>query len=360
MMSRVQVLAYILLLILISCSRGEKDSRLEAINCRITDNPQLAISMLDSIDKGRLSERNKHYYDLLRIKSRDNSYQKYESDSLILDVIDYYSSAKDLPEYAESLYYGGRVYSDLGDYPTALCYFQDVLDLLDENIRDRNGNRIEFRSNVISHITYILLNLRLYNEAKKYLYELIEIDDITEKGVDKISDLNWLIWLYEKTGQTDSAIYFSQQALRISDMRDAPQFVEVSANLAGLYLKAGEIDSARSIIRDVIGVTDSLNRNYILSIASKVYEKANIMDSAYWCAKEIIYSKSDNNKRDGYSMLLSKSLINKSPSDSIVKYVKDFSSLLDKQYGENESQEALIQTTRYNYRQHEEKLEKAE
>lgn len=49
---------------------------------------------------------------------------EHTSDSLILDVIDYYSSNDDRNLYPEVLYYGGRVYSDLGDYPTSLSYFR--------------------------------------------------------------------------------------------------------------------------------------------------------------------------------------------------------------------------------------------
>ena len=58
------------------------------------------------------------------IKAADKAYIAHASDTGILRVVDYYRAHPDSTLYAESLYYAGRVYSDLGDSPTALKYFQ--------------------------------------------------------------------------------------------------------------------------------------------------------------------------------------------------------------------------------------------
>ena len=62
------------------------------------------------------------------MKIADKNYVTHTSDSLILRVIDHEESHKGDGRYAEALYYGGRVYSDLGDYPTSLKYFQQSLE----------------------------------------------------------------------------------------------------------------------------------------------------------------------------------------------------------------------------------------
>lgn len=80
--------------------------------------------MLDSIKYDGLSDHDRHFFDFLSIKANDKAYVRHESDSLILDVIDYYSSHNKDNIYPEALYYGGRVFSDLGDLPTALRYFR--------------------------------------------------------------------------------------------------------------------------------------------------------------------------------------------------------------------------------------------
>ena len=96
----------------VACSRPH-NQRLDRINELTASNPQIAMDSLEAIDKKSLSIPDRHYYDLLTIKANDKAYVTHSSDSLILDVIDYYKGGKDKTLYAEALYYGGRVYSDL-------------------------------------------------------------------------------------------------------------------------------------------------------------------------------------------------------------------------------------------------------
>ena len=135
---RTHIIASVILLLLAGgCSRSSRDPRLARIAASVSDRPEEALASLDSIDRSSLSKSDSHYYDLLTLKARDKAYIDHESDSLVLDVIDYYSSRPEDPEYPEALYYGGRVYSDLGDYPSALKYFQKALRYLKKSPRYR-------------------------------------------------------------------------------------------------------------------------------------------------------------------------------------------------------------------------------
>ena len=104
----------IVLFIVSACSGSPDDSRLLAISGIVSDKPEEALAALDSIDPNGLSEPNRHFYDFLSIKAKDKAYVTHTSDSLILNVIDYYSRHKDSGLYPEALYYGGRVYRDIG------------------------------------------------------------------------------------------------------------------------------------------------------------------------------------------------------------------------------------------------------
>ncbi|MDY2916896.1 MAG: amino acid ABC transporter permease, partial [Muribaculaceae bacterium] len=95
-------------LCLVGCGGGTHDARLTAINDSTTVNPERAVAALDTIDVATLSDRDRHYYDLLTVKARDKAYITHTSDSLILSVIDYYRS-RDSRHLPEALYYGGRV-----------------------------------------------------------------------------------------------------------------------------------------------------------------------------------------------------------------------------------------------------------
>ena len=102
-------LFYIFLLMLIlsiGCRRhGNIAESLEIIGNLCDTDPLLAVSMLDSIDSLPMSGSQRHLFDFLTVKSRDKAYIRHTSDSLILDVIDYYSSRNNKALYAEALYY---------------------------------------------------------------------------------------------------------------------------------------------------------------------------------------------------------------------------------------------------------------
>ena len=76
-----------------SCSRysGTMDPRLyRADSLANKGKADYALSMLEGVDYANLNEWNKHYYDLLVVKANDKLNVVHSSDSLILDVINYF------------------------------------------------------------------------------------------------------------------------------------------------------------------------------------------------------------------------------------------------------------------------------
>lgn len=157
-------------ILFIACSHRGNVVDFDYIEKVISDSPERAIVILDSIDRSSLTEADRHLADLLSIESRDKAYITHTSDSLVLDVMDYYSSHKDDRLYPLALYYGGRVYSDLGDYPTALRYFQSALDVIPDDT-----DNLELKSAALSQTGRLLDNLKLHSDAIPYLEKSIEI-----------------------------------------------------------------------------------------------------------------------------------------------------------------------------------------
>lgn len=159
--------------VLTACS-ARHDARLTAIDSVIVSNPRRAIAELSAIDPDSLSTPGRHYYDLLTIKADDKAYAVHSSDSLVLDVIDWFAH-HDKSRYPEALYYGGRVYADLGNLPTALSYLHDALDELpSESSADSN---IELRRNIVSQIGRLLENLSLPDQAIPYMEESLRLTE---------------------------------------------------------------------------------------------------------------------------------------------------------------------------------------
>ncbi len=75
------VLALGALLLLTGCLSRRQDERLERISGMIPESPEEALSLLDSIDYGSLSEADRHFYDLIMTKAEDRAYIEHTSDS---------------------------------------------------------------------------------------------------------------------------------------------------------------------------------------------------------------------------------------------------------------------------------------
>ena len=117
------------------CSDNEHVNTFNEIENRIGNDPKVAVRYVDSLNadigwKEGMNAAERARFDLLRVKSADKAYVRHTSDSLIRSVLGYYEKHTRSEQYPEALYYGGRVYSDLGDSPTALRYFQHALDAL--------------------------------------------------------------------------------------------------------------------------------------------------------------------------------------------------------------------------------------
>lgn len=140
-------------------------------------NPEAALAMLDSLSPSMsyAKEPVRRYHSLLTIKARDKAFLPHKSDSLVLDLLDYYEKKGDAHLLPEAYYYAGRVTSDLGDAPQALDYFQKALDALQSANGIAEYKRHTLQAVISSQIGYIqkkehLLELALDSFRKSYHY----------------------------------------------------------------------------------------------------------------------------------------------------------------------------------------------
>ena len=339
--------------LLLGCSGGRHDARLEHVAGIVADSPREALSCLDSIDYNGLSTRDRHYHDFLSLKARDKAYVIHGSDSLILDLLDYYSSDKGM--YTEVLYYGGRVYSDLGDYPTALQYFYTALDNLPQE--DRNLN---LKGNILSQTGRLLNSLRLYNEAIPYIKKTIKINRQLKDSVNEVYNLQLLGGIYLRDHDYQNAERCFRSALAKSGNMPVSHKAKSLMYIAGIKYKTGQIDSALMYIRNTPDLVKPVARNSALACAADIYYKAGKKDSAYLYAHELIKSPDNTNKQTGYDIILSPDLRHLSSPVSINGYITDYVSLLESSFNENENQLALNQQSFHNYRIHERERQKTE
>lgn len=352
---KIYFITILILLLSISCSAPDHDQRLEHVCELISKSPNEALSALEGIDYSTLLEHDRHYYDFLTVKARDKAYIRHTSDSLILDIINYYSGQNTRELYPEALYYGGRVYSDLGDYSTALSFFQSALDKMPTEQRD-----MELRCRILSQTGRLLNSLRLYEEAVPYLKETIELNRSLNDSINETYNLQLLGTVYLRAHDFEKAEDTFRAALKCSKYLDKSYQAKSLMYIAGVKYRIGQIDSAIIYIRNTPDLVKPIARNSALAYASDIYYAAGIFDSAYVYAHELINSKDKLNKATGYNVILSPGLQPFSPADTIYRYLNDYLRLLESYYNENENQLAVYQTSLHNYQIHDRERRKAE
>lgn len=352
-MKRYLYFTLIILFILSGCSGKPDDIRLLDISKTVSDQPKEALVALEGINKKTLSQSNQYFYDFLSIKAKDKAYITHSSDSLILNVINYYSKHKKSGLYPEALYYGGRVYRDLGDGPTALNYFQDALD----ELSGEGDNAL--RGRILSQIGSLLNSIRLYDDATRYIKAAIQIEKGDTNSIKLMRDYQLLGAIYLHLDDFILADSCFNIAYDMSKGLMHEDSVINKMYLAGTNLHKGNVGTALENIQAIVAHIPNKRKDIIHAYASQIYNEAGLYDSVYKYAKELIKSKNNNYRKNGYSMLLSPNLRGFSSMDSLLSYSLKYRVVLDEYLSDHNANQMLIQTSLYNYQIHERKELKA-
>lgn len=340
------------------CSR-RADTRLTRIAAIVSDHPERALQDLDSINPDDLSKSDRHFYDFLTVKARDKASLPHASDSLILDVIDYYSAYQSDPIYPEALYYGGRGYYELGDYPSALQYFQQALDN-----PGQAPDTTDLKNRLNSQIGGLLCDLRLYKRAIPYFSQMLK---------DKMEEQDSIGIVYAQQGL--STVYYNLGTLSDIDSTrndllnkaesilsrsldfavNLPKTFEANSRiyLAAIKQATGDIRTAVNLIRHTPDLVKPVQRNVALAYAADIYLDAGIMDTAYMYAHELIVNEDITNKKTGYRIILSPEFRHTLHPDTLNQYYTDYKNLLEAYFDDNPNEQALLQESLYNYKLHE-------
>ena len=361
-MKTFQFFPILLFAVLFSCSDSPKVDWNE-IDRIVCSSPQEGLHELEKIPVDGLSKADKERYNLLMIKSRDKLFITHTTDTVILEVIDYYSN-NDRHLYPEALYYGGRVYSDLGDKPSAIKYYQSALNILPENEKN-----IDLRSNLLSQIAQEYLFLSLHDEALIYLEKVVKCDSIKNDSINIAFDYGMIGEIYQRQKNPDKAELYYKKGLRhLADHHKKDKsFILIS--LAKVQLQKNNIDSAKIQIDKIITETADIDtadsqqsdlRNSALSTAVQTYYKTGDFRAAYTHARELALSNSPLNRQTGFYILFKPEVMKYIPTDSLVFFIKEYHKTLETRYKEHDAQQVVMQNSRYNYETHERERLKAE
>lgn len=342
-------------MIVFSCSHSTTSEKLNSINTLTETDPKAAKAALDSLDSHNFSKSDQVLFTLLKIKANDKLYIKHTSDSTIKKVLDYYTHNTSDPYYPTALYYGGRVYADLGDSPTALSYFQQALDEMPEN-----PDYKRMKGHVLSQTGRLLNSLQLYAEAAPYLIKVIEIDKAEKDSVNLAENLLLLGAIYYHDNKLDSATNIIKEAQVIAHELSESTEAKTTMYMAAIENKRGNVKEALNLIRGIPEKIKDDTRHTAEAHAADIYLKANIKDTAYRYTMSLIRDNNNNNLFWAYQNLLTTPLKELVPKDSAVIFSQRMAEIASEHVHKNGSEMAVIQQASYNYKVHDRERAKAE
>ncbi len=351
-------MGFILLLVLtlMACTGHRYPTKLVVADSLCAANPDSALRLLtqykDSIKSASKADR--MYYELLLADAMNKAYVDMTTDSILKEVTDYYDRHGSSNEQMRAHYLLGCAYRDMGEAPMALQCYQDAVDKADTLSGDCN---------------YRLLTSVYGQMAEIYHKQNLPLDEITaNKNCQK----------YSLFGKDTTEYLISCQAMvkPYFLLGDTLAMMKVLDDVYQLYLKRGDsLHAARtygsSIYIDKLvregRLSEARRRINIYKTKSGLYDnqgnlngfftgyyyyegmyylRAGQLDSAEFCFRKLTNDRNYHLEECHGLMMLYQQRRN---TDSIIKYVQEYSDAVDKQADSRRTETVHQMTSLYNY-----------
>lgn len=248
-LSRLFMFVGILLIFLFSCTSRKENPLLLHADSLMTDYPDSALIMLESIPfPQKLSTGDRALYALLLTQARHKNFIDLDDDSLIKVAVDYYGDKTKCLRAAQAHYYYGATYRDMGNVPFAVEEYLKAIDLMPEEN--------EFLAMIYDNLAECYLDEDLYDvamEVYKKAYEILKND----KGQAHYP-LRGMGNVYLLQSQLDSALCYYQKAVEcILAVRDSSSLLILYNDLASVYEQKKEYVRADEYASKVLSMIQS-------------------------------------------------------------------------------------------------------
>lgn len=284
-----------------SCTPRPYPSLLQTADSLASACPDSARSLLASLAEqmNEAPEATRMYYYLLCIKADDKAYISHTSDSLIQVVLHYYEKNNDRQHLPEAYYYAGRVYSDLGDAPQALDYFQEAAESIEK--QKDSDHRLK------SMIYYQAGMLYLYQGIpEKALSSLMQAKNITWAIQDSallVYNLRDIGRTYSALHQADSTLYYYETAKRLAvQLQNSYLISIINQEISGIYLQLKDYEKAKNSLISSLNTLHTYPAPYYTALAY-YYDAIGKTDSAQYYCNLMLHTGNYYHKRAAYNKL---------------------------------------------------------
>lgn len=300
-------------------------SKMENIKEVGNSNPELAMSMLDSLkyEVSKADEHIKMLYDLLNIRLNDKAYHLATSDIMAKQVVNYFEKNGNDLEKQEAYYYCGSVYRDLDDTPRSLEFFLKAAEI---------GESYPKRDSMLLQHTYSNLHALFYNvqDFKNSLIYALKKHDLSCKlNNTGLLQIMHVATAYSMLDSTNKARKMFDQAYWIVCKHnydiDYGNLASLIYNLSAL----GETDKARKCIHILQGQQHYKLGSKDLIAIGKYYDKIGNKDSAAIYYKIVMADQSDFAYAYDASKFLFDLYEGQGNNEEAIKYAKSYVNISD-------------------------------
>lgn len=257
--------------------------------------PDSAIACLDSIDASlqKLTEEERMYCHMLRIKAEDKLYIPHTSDSLINRIVRFYEQQGDDRRLAEALYYKAGVYRDCNEPSRAIRTYLSAAEVGCEY--DTLNGRI------YGQLAVLYAYQKAYHESMKALRQAL-VYNIKCDGYLGIA-YSWrdMARIFDRQYSPDSAeVYYSKAYNLMKEKGFTRPAYGVLSEWADFSYAQGRHNTAKAFAYKILG--DHFDELAALVLA-KYYWQKNNLDSALFYSVEALQTNDIYHRRTAYGIL---------------------------------------------------------
>ena len=257
--------------------------------------PDSAIACLDSIDASlqELTEEERMYCHMLRIKAEDKLYIPHTFDSLINRIVRFYEQQGDDRRLAEALYYKAGVYRDCNEPSRAIRTYLSAAEVGCEH--DTLNGRI------YGQLAVLYAYQKAYHESMKALRQAL-VYNIKCDGYLGIA-YGWrdMARIFDRQYSPDSAeVYYSKAYNLMKEKGFTRPAYGVLSEWADFSYAQGRHNTAKAFAYKILG--DHFDELAALVLA-KYYWQKNNLDSALFYSVEALQTNDIYHRRTAYGIL---------------------------------------------------------
>ena len=284
------ILSLGLLLVFLGCSRPSTlQHRLEQLDSLVDEHPDSVLRVLetlaDSVDAQPDAVRMR--YALLKVKAEDKADITYTTDSIILQIVDYYERHFDSYQTPEAYYYAGRVYTHFGVSPRALNYYNKSLKTIPQDSQD--SILIHLRSLVHVQRALVFSYQGLHPQALDSHQHALADFELMKDSLGIMCESIGIGDTFYALEQNDSALFYYDKAEQVAIQSQSAYMKNIIVQAkVKYYMRFGRFKEALSLNSSLF-LSDSIPVRYIAYyIQGELYHREYKLDSARYYYRKVL------------------------------------------------------------------------